>query len=76
LSIAPIRSFSVGGIMFAGIVLTGSIGVLAIVLTVALLGNETLLETVSEAIPGIGLLGILVFVAATIWEIVRGQSNL
>jgi hypothetical protein len=61
--------------MFAGIVLTGSIGVLAIVPAVALFGNETLLETVAEAMLGIVLLGMLVFVAATIWKIVREQSR-
>ena len=61
--------------MFDGIVPTGLIGVLAIVSAVALLGSETLPETVAEVMLGIVLLGMLVFVAATIWEIVRGQSK-
>ena len=61
--------------MFAGIVPTGLIGILAIVSAVALLGSETLPETVAEVMLGIVLLGMLVFVAATIWKIVREQSR-
>jgi hypothetical protein len=61
--------------MFAGIVLTGSIGVLAIVLTVALLGNETLPAWVSEVMLGIVLLGMLAIVGSAIWKIVREQSR-
>jgi uncharacterized membrane protein YbhN (UPF0104 family) len=61
--------------MFTGIVLTGSIGVLAIVLAVALLGNETLPAWVSEVILGIVLLGMLVIVGSAIWKIVREQGR-
>ena len=52
--------------MFAGIVLTGSVGVLAVVLAVALFGNETLPAWVVEAELGIIWLGMLVFVASAI----------
>jgi hypothetical protein len=61
--------------MFAGIVPTGLIGVLAIVSAVALLGSETLPETVAEVMLGIVLLGMLVFVVATTRKIVRELSR-
>jgi hypothetical protein len=61
--------------MFAGTVPTGLIGVLAIVSAVALLGSETLPETLAEVMLGIVLLGMLVFVAATICKVVREQSR-
>ena len=61
--------------MFVGIVLTGSIGVLGIVLAVALLGNEALPAWVSEVMLGIVLLGMLVITGSAIWKIAREQSR-
>lgn len=52
--------------MFAGILLTGSVGVLAIVFSVAFFGNETLPAWVVEVELGIIWLGMLVFVASAI----------
>ena len=52
--------------MFAGILLTGSVGVLAIVFSVALFGDETLPAWVVEVELGTIWLGMLVFVASAI----------
>jgi hypothetical protein len=66
LSLALTRSFSVEGIMFAGIVLTGSVGVLAIVSAVVLFANDTLPAWVVELELSIIWLGMLVLVASAI----------